>query len=217
MRILNPCQYVASALQGFGLRDRDLVKAFAKFLREKILFRTLELEKHDDIHEWPMSLNKLIKSFDDGPIQYLYNTIYLTLYPNCKYNSKGYAETESKNIANKIWSIASDWTALITGKKSSKQVMLGLTVHRLSASKEISNILNKYGHAISYNDIRLQNEHWARTSFTSNNIYNDLEKNTSTHSSLDNNDFRTETHTGHGTAHHTNQLLFQPQLKGKFL
>ena len=92
--------------------------------------------------------------------------------------------------------------------------MLGLTVHRLSASKEISNVLNKYGHALSYNDIRLQNEYWARTSYTTINLYSDLQKNTPTHSSLDNNDFRTETQTGHGTAHHTNQLLFQPRCTG---
>ena len=43
--------------------------------------------------------------------------------------------------------------------------MLGLTVHRLSASKEISNILNKYVHAVSYNHIRLQNEHWVGEEF----------------------------------------------------
>ena len=56
-----------------------------------------------------MPLNKLIQSYDKGQIQELYNTIYLTMYLNCKCNDKGYAETESKNIAKKIWSIESDW------------------------------------------------------------------------------------------------------------
>ena len=79
-----------------------------------------------------------------------------------------------KNIANKILAIASDWTTLITRKKRSKQIILELTVHQLNASKEISNILIKYGHAISYNDIRLQNEYWASTSINSSNIYDDL-------------------------------------------
>ena len=57
--------------------------------------------------------------------------------------------------------------------------MLGLT-NRLSACREIGNILSKYRHVITYNDIRL-NEHWARTSFASESIYNDLKKNTPTH------------------------------------
>ena len=56
-----------------------------------------------------MPLNKLIQSYDKGQIQELYNTIYLTMYLNCKCNDKGYVETESKNIAKKIWSIESDW------------------------------------------------------------------------------------------------------------
>ena len=101
-----------------------------------------------------------------------------------------------KSIAKKTWAIASDWSTLITGKKSSKQVILRLTLHRLSSSKEISNILDKYWHAISF-DIRLQNEYCARTLFNSSNIYNDLEDNNATHSSLDNNVFHTDAHTGH--------------------
>ena len=55
-------------------------------------------------------------------------------------------------------------------------------VHRLCASKEISNI----------DDICLQNEKWARSSFITDSIYNDLEKSTPAHSSLDNNNFRAE-------------------------
>ena len=52
---------------------------------------------------------------------------------------------------------------------------------RLSAIKEIGNILNKYGHVISYNKIRLQNEHWPRTSFTTDSLYNDLDRNNFPH------------------------------------
>ena len=60
-------------------------------------------------------------------------------------------------------------------------------VHRLCASKEISNI----------DDICLRNEKWARSSFITDSIYNDLEKSTPAHSSLDNNNFRAEFQT-HG-------------------
>ena len=86
--------------------------------------------------------------------------------------------------------------------------MLGLPVHQLSASKEISYILNKYSHAILHNYIHLQNDDWERTSFITDSIYIDLEKIILTHSSLGNNEFRTETETGHGTTNPTNQHLF---------
>lgn len=41
-------------------------------------------------------------------------------------NEHEFAITESQNIASKIWSIAADWTALITGRKLSKQISLAL-------------------------------------------------------------------------------------------
>ena len=66
--------------------------------------------------------------------------------------------TQSSSISNKIWSIASDWAALLANQKSSKQIMLSIGIHRLSASKEIVTLLNKAGQGIPYNDIRLQKE-----------------------------------------------------------
>ena len=63
----NPSQYnVASILQCFSLRDRDLVKAFSTFPRKKILPRSARFQ---GIDEWPMSQNTLIQSFDEGTIQ----------------------------------------------------------------------------------------------------------------------------------------------------
>ena len=44
--------------------------------------------------------------------------------------------------------------------------MLGMTLHRITASKEVATILNKSGHCISYNDIRLLEDHWANLSST---------------------------------------------------
>ena len=87
-------------------------------------------------------------------------------------------------------------------------------MHRLSARKDMSKILKSYGHAGPYHDIPLQNEHLTKTSSTTGSIYNALEKNTPTNSILDDNDFRTEAQTGNGTAHHTNQIFFEPRYSG---
>ena len=81
-------------------------------------------------------------------------------------NKHGFAKTDSENIANKIWSIAADWTSLITGRKLAKHISLALLIHRLSPKKEIIAILNKSGLVISYNDLRVQNEHWETPGLT---------------------------------------------------
>ena len=136
----------------------------------------------------------------------------MTVYPKSSLilNEHGFARTESRNIANKIWSIANDWTALITGRKNAKQVTLAMVIHRLTASKEVASILHKAGHSISYIDVRLQNEEWLSSLSDMDQLFSGLKKGTVTHSSLDNNDMRQDTNTGHCTTHHTNYLIFQP-------
>ena len=111
----NPCQYAVSTLKGTGLRNRDFTSAFAKMIRSSV---ESDLEHKDE--EWPMSPNELAERLSTKPMAALYNAIFLTVYSRCKYNDYGYAETKYKTIPSKVWSIASDWTSLITGKRSSK-------------------------------------------------------------------------------------------------
>ena len=55
------------------------------------------------------TMDKMIDSSDNRPIQDLDNTIYASKYgPNFKINEHGNAETTSANIVYKIWSVASD-------------------------------------------------------------------------------------------------------------
>ena len=88
-------------------------------------------------------------------------------------------------------------------------------LHRITAGKEVATILNKSGHCISYNDIRLLGDHWANLSSTRKEIFDRLIKSHPTHFSLDNNDACQETMTGLGTTYHTNSLIFQPLTSGK--
>ena len=66
----------------------------------------------------------------------------------------------------------------MTGQMNSKEIMLGLTVHQLSASTEISTILAENDHVASYNDIRLQNESLGKNLVSTDSIYNYLERKT---------------------------------------
>ena len=99
---------------------------------------------------------------------------------------------------------------MITGIKNAKQIALGLYVHRLTANKEVVTALWKSGHAISPNDVRLQNEEFLSDSKNIEGVLSGLVKYASTHSSLDNNDKCQDTSTGKNTTHHTNFLVFQP-------
>ena len=91
--------------------------------------------------------------------------------------------------------------------------MLGMTIHRITASKEVATILNNSGHCISYNDIGLLEHHWANLSSTKKEIFNGVIKGHPTH--FDNNNACQETMTGLATTHHTNSLIFQPLTSGK--
>lgn len=155
---MNPCLYSVATLNGFGLRDIDIIKGFASMIKRKALN-----SKKDDDAQFPFTPEQLLKNIDKGPLPDLYNAIYLTLQDTYTINSYGYAITKSKNLATKIWSLAYDWETLINGDKNAKQILLGMTIHRTSGSKTISNILHKSNHAISYNEIRMQNQAWERT------------------------------------------------------
>ena len=65
-----------------------------------------------------------------------------------KINEHGYAGTESKSQAVKIWSTASDWESLITGEKNGKQIVTGSLIGRLTGRKDVVVMLNKLNHSI---------------------------------------------------------------------
>ena len=199
---INPCTYSVATMHGFGLPDLDLTKSFGKLVRRKLE------EKKEKEDQWPLTPEELLSRIDEGPLPELYNVIYFSTHEYGKLNSSGYAITSAIQ-ATKIWSIASDWETLVTKKRSPKQIVLGLVLHRTTGNKEAVTALHKCNHVISYNDIRLQNNAWAHMVSSRKDCYPSLRKGVVTHSTLDNNDGRQETWTGTGTTHDTNKTLFQ--------
>ena len=207
---VNPCDYSESTLKGHGLRENDLIRAFAKMVKGK------NEKRRKDESQWPFTPEQLLTNLDSGPLPDLYNIIYATIDPNFKINKYGYSVTRSDQMATKVWSVASDWEALLTqGKKSPKQVVTGLTLHRMTGSKSVVTMMNKMGNCLSYNDIRVQNQAWARMVSSKTSVARNLAKGIATHATIDNNDGRQETATGKGTTHDTNCTIFQPLLPGK--
>lgn len=208
---INPCQYSIAILQGRCLRGDEFVKSFSNFIRLKV--KSIAIPSREENDKWPQHI---VDMLDRGPMQELYNVIYASIYnSDYKLNESGYAVTISNNIATKIWSVASDWQSLITKEKSAKQIILGQTIHRTTASKETIRNLHRLGHTSSYNDILQQNKQWSRMiSSTPASFAKGLIRGLSVHSSIDNNDGRQETFTGAGTTHDTNRTLFQPIAPG---
>ncbi len=141
--------------------------------------------------------------------------IYPTIDKNYKVNQYGYATTRSKSTVTKVWSLASDWEVLLRPKqKNVKHVIAGMTLHRFTASKQSVVMLHKLGNCISYADIRLQNDAWARMVSAGGRISNKMGKGVSTHATINKNDGSQDTATGSGTTHDTNCTLFQQVLPG---
>ena len=94
---------------------------------------------------------------------------------------------------------------MITRKETSKQAMLGLTLHILTSSKEAVTNLHKFGLSISYNKVIDYNEKWSKLVVPAEQR---LIRGIPVHSSIDNDDGRQETLSGFGITHDTNMTLF---------
>lgn len=209
---MNPLKYTEATLKGHGLRDEDMIRACAAMIRRKVNTRI------EEESSWPCTPEELTEKLDRGPLQEIYNLIYATIDLNYRSNEYGYATTRSRPIATKVWSLASDWELLLCPKqKNVKQILTGMTLHRCTASKQSVFMLHKLGNCISYADIRLQNDAWARMVSASGRMSSEMVKGIATHATIDNNDGRQDTATGAGTTHDTNCTLFQPILPGIYL
>ena len=140
----------------------------------------------------------------------MYNAIIYSLYEgHPSKNSNGYASAPSNSKSIKVWSLASDWETLLTGKPSTEQFVLGLVAHRMGGNKQLITIMNKLNHSISYPTVQKQNKVWSKKATTKYSMFSSMRKGIVTHSTMDNNDGMQESVTGAGTTHDTNQTLFQ--------
>ena len=58
------------------------------------------------------------------------------------------------SLADRIWSIGTDWESLIKKRKLSLSHCSKYVVNKITGNKEVANLLHECGHKISYADIR---------------------------------------------------------------
>ena len=204
---VNPCHYSVATIQGSGLRDEDLTKAFVRLVRRKL--------NTSEAQSWPLSAEELLaKLGKTSPFSHLYNVIAWSVNPSNQRNKFGFVETRSKLLSEKIWAISSDWESLVTHERSAKSAAMSLTIRRITGSKEVASLMHKCGHGLYYSDVRLLNNTWAQqgTAKSVSKVALGVIPGRAPHVTLDNSGGRQQTLTGAHTTHHKNGTIFQPRL-----
>ena len=97
---LTPCTYSVATLKGAGLRDIDIARGFAAMVRRNITAKSeskpesksgskSESKSEEESTGFPFTADQLRKELHRGPVNDLYNVIYLTVKSTCKINKHG--------------------------------------------------------------------------------------------------------------------------------
>lgn len=201
---VSPFAYSMATIQGHGLREADLTKAFSRLIRRKISDR--------QAIKWPLEADELFSLFDSyRPLQCIYNAIAWSINPRRSVNPNGYVAAQSKVEAEKLSAISQSWEKVVTGERLPLGTALSLTLHRITGSKEATTLLNRCGVGITYSDVRDLNNNWAKTVTMEHKkmLAPGFITGRSVHVTFDNSDGKQQTLTGAHTTHHTTGTIFQ--------
>ena len=186
--------YIEAAIYSWGISDEQLINNVARLLTEKLSGESdrswpphvVVFENVDEPH---ILLRKLLTWLKDPAIQDF---------------------TEACNDP-RITTLSSLLLSFITGNRTSLQASLSVTLHGLTRSREITDILKKLGLGISYRDVLALYESWAMHDIKANLTCPDtLADGFPGTGILDNDDFQDDTLTGADTSHRTNVMFVQP-------
>ena len=126
---VNPISYSAATIQGNGLRETDLTKAFSRLIRRKL--------SQMNATKWSLEAEELFDLLDSHkPLHCIYNAICWSINPRRSTNAFGYATVTSRAEAEKISAISQSWEKMVKAERSPLGTALSLTIHRITGSKE---------------------------------------------------------------------------------
>ena len=106
---VNPLSYSAATIEGHGLRESDLTKAFARLICRKVSQRQAV--------KWSIEAHELFSQLDSHkPLQCIYNAICWSINPRRPTNALEYVTVPWKAEAEKISAVSQSWEKLITGQ-----------------------------------------------------------------------------------------------------
>ena len=184
--------YIQCAVKSMGISDAQLLKNAAPRLTKSI--------NSVPTIAWPPTVEELEVSEDISPLLLLL----LTWLRN---PTKGTADLSPETL-----SMASLLSYYVTGKRTATAINLGITVHGMTRSRELSDILHKSVKLISYADIQLLYDYWAlQDAEASDTCPQALADGKPGIAIMDNDDFPFDSLSGSAeVAHRTNVMHVQP-------
>ena len=204
---MNPTDYALAFFVGAGLRDAEIIVAFARMINRKIKATESKIE-------FSVSLDTLIEKLDTyNPVKEIFNFISHSVDPRWKENVEGYACPDSESSVLKIRYITDAWQRLVVSGETPQSTALSIVIHRMTGCKETMNLLSRAGFGSSYTNVcsetkKLADDARNYSSFAPATISKGQLK----HVTNDNSDRRQQTLTGLATTHYTNSTIYVPKL-----
>ena len=187
--------YIEAAIYSWGVSDEQLLNNVARRLKETYA-------EHEGL-SWPPHVDQL-ESIEEPP-KLLRQILTWLKDPD---STNDFTEScDDPQVA----ALSSLLFAFITGKRTSFQVNLSVTLHGLTRSREIVDVIRKFGLGIGYKDVLALYDTWAMDDIKTNETCPlELADGFPGTGVLDNDDFKDDTLTGADTSHRTNVMFVQP-------
>ena len=183
--------FIEAALYSWGVTDDQLFNTVARRLKERF--------SEDEGITWPPKIKEVEN--DETPDPLLYKFLQWLHNPSVK-------EVLSYTDPTKIM-LSSLLKSYISRKRTQMKVRLSVTIHGLTRSRELVDLLRTFGLGISYNDVKTLYASWTNQEITNHICPPEIADNFPAVAVMDNDDFKDDTLTGAGTSHRTNVMFVQ--------
>ena len=183
--------FIEGAINSWGVTNEQLLNTVARRLKDKF---STDLEM-----PWPPSVEELEAEEEPDPLL----TKFVIWLQNA---SEKTFETDPQILA-----LTSLLKSYITGRRSTFKTKLSCTLHGLTKSREIVDLMKKFGIGISYQDVKDLYATWTNHEIKHGCCPKELASNYLATAIMDNDDFKDDTLTGADTSHRTNVMFVQKE------
>eukprot|EP00794_Sanderia_malayensis_P000931 gene931-241_t len=187
--------FIEAAMYSWGVDNEQLLNTVARRLKNNFA--------GDARMSWPTRVDELEQK--EEPNLILRKFLTWLKDPAAKDFDENCKSPEIASLASLLYSF-------ISGNLSSFQTKLLMTIHGLTRSREIIDLMKKFSLGISYQDVLDLYAAWAKFELkTDEGCPEEIASNVPGTVILDNDDFQDDTLTGAGTSHRTNVMFVQPE------